>query len=168
MTNHNHRRTFFGTGLVLVPFLAVALLTTTLSSCAETKFPESPPPSPALDALEGWPDEYYWLVQTGVSSRVLGIRERGEGIENALQRVDTILTKVKQQWKSVGKLDTSDELITYFRGHELAPIAQAIEKTLDANKAREPSGEPHAWLQAKAIKDGLIDAHRKIKETVGT
>jgi hypothetical protein len=51
-------------------------------------------------------DTYYRLVETGVASRVMGIRVLGESLESARHRVDTLLSQVKAQWSSVEQLGT--------------------------------------------------------------
>ena len=149
--------------LVLVPCMAVTVVMLTLSAC-ETRFPGSPPPHRLLQELNKWPEPYYWLVETGVSSRVMGIRAPGAGLREALARLDEMLSQVKEQWGVIGALDTAAALIDYLRQHELDPIAAAIETTLTANRAQEPTGEFHRQLQIMAIKRGLISAYEEVKK----
>ena len=71
---------------------------------------------------------------------------------------------VKQKWTEISVIDSSEKLIKYFRENNLSPIAEAIQETLTINLEKEPSGEMHYWLQAKAIKNGIIEAYNKNKE----
>lgn len=154
---------------VILSLITLLVMTAALSSCGkETSFPTDPQAHRLLKEMDKWPDDYYWLVETGVASRVMGIRVRGDSIEESLKRVDKLVSKVKAEWSNIEELDTAVELINYFRGHNLAPIAEAIEKTLSKNQALEPAGEFHTQLQAMAIKRGLISANREVqKELAG-
>ncbi|MCW8822688.1 MAG: hypothetical protein OQK63_01295 [Ignavibacteriaceae bacterium] len=149
--------------LKLVPFLTIVVMML-FSSCTETKFVENPSDHKIIKAMEEWPDEYYWLIKSGVSSRILGIREEGESLESAFIMVDSLMTQVKQKWSEISVIDSSEKLINYLRENKLSPIAEAIQETLTINLEQEPSGEMHYWLQANAIKDGLIGAYNEIKE----
>ena len=104
------------------------------------------------------------MIETGVASRVMGIRASGESIHEALKRVDKLVSQVKKNWSDIEGLDTAVKLIDYFRQHDLEPIAVAIEKTLAQNKALEPAGEFHPQLQARAIKRGLIISYREVEK----
>ena len=154
---------------VIVSLITLVVVATTLSSCGkETIFSNEPAPHPLLKELEKWPDDYYWLIETGVASRVMGIRASGESIEESLKRVDKLVSQVKKNWSNISELDTPANLIDYFRQHNLKPIAEAIEQTLSQNKALEPAGEFHSQLQALAIKRGLISSYREVqKELTG-
>jgi hypothetical protein len=154
---------------VIVSLITLVVVATALLSCGkETTFSPEPAAHRLLNELEKWPDDYYWLIETGVASRVMGIRAGGESIEESLKRVDKLVSQVKADWSNIAKLDTAVKLIDYFRQHNLEPIAEAIEKTLSQNKAREPAGEFHAQLQALAIKRGLISSYREVqKELAG-
>jgi hypothetical protein len=124
-----------------------------LSSCGrETVFPDRPETHRLIDEMREWPDEYYWLVATGVSSQVMGI-----------QSAESLLSRVEVQWPNIENLETAEALITYFNEHDLATIAEAIEKTLSQNSASEPTGESHRQLQADAIKRGLVNAVWEVK-----
>ena len=124
-----------------------------LSSCGrETLFPDRPETHRLISELQAWPDEYYWLVATGVSSRLMG-----------MPSADAVLGLVEEQWPNIENLETAEALITYFNENNLTAIADAIEKTLSQNSATEPTGEPHRKLQADAIKAGLLDAGWKVK-----
>ena len=150
---------------VIVSIITLVMMATTLSSCGkETVFPTEPPEHRLLEELNKWPDKYYWLVETGVASRVMGIRESGDSIDEALERVDELVSKVKADWSHIAKLDTAEKLLNYFRQHDLEPIAEAIEETLSQNKAREPTGEFHPQLQALAIKRGLISSYQEVQK----
>ena len=164
MIDNKYQRNPYNSRLVLAPLLTIVILVMAFSTCQETVFPDNPPSHQIIKAMEEWPDEYYWLVKSGVSSRVLGIRSEGENIEIAIKKVDSLLTLVKQQWTEITTLDSSEKLILYFQDNNLSPVAEVIERTITINAAQEPTGEWHYWLQAKAIKDGLIDAYNKIKE----
>ena len=152
------------------PFLPVFLFVAIVfgcSGCKATKFPENPPPHVLLQALEVWPDDYYWLVETGVSSRVLGLRQPGDSMDDALARVERILEAVKGQWETISRLNTAQAIMDHLKANDLEAVASAIQQSLDANQAQEPGGSTQAFLQAHAIKRGLIGAHRKIKEHRG-
>ena len=96
---------------VIVSLITLVIMVTALSSCGkETKFPTEPPEHRLLDELNKWPDEYYWLVETGVASRVMGIRESGDSIEDALERVNKLVSQVKADWSDIAELDTADKL----------------------------------------------------------
>lgn len=146
--------------------LLVFAMTLFLTHCGwiNSVFSPNPKAHELLKALEKWPNEYYWLIETGVSSRILGIREEGDHIDEARKKVAELLNKVQEQWGGVGILNTSNEITTYFRDHNLVPIAEAIDKTLAANAAHAPNDDEHVWLQARAIKQGLIDAFNKMQE----
>ncbi len=164
MDQHTQRRKLSKILYGFVSFVTLVLVTIVLSSC-ETTFSDKPAAHRLQQALEQWPDEYYWLVETGVSSRVMGIRSRGDSISKALGRIDGLLSKVKEQWDDIGPLDTTEELLDYFRKHDLDPIAKAIESTLSTNQSREPTGEFRQQIQARAIKRGLMFAYREVKRS---
>ena len=153
---------------LLLPFAALLAVILALSSCGlyETIFKPHPKSHRLLEELEKWPHEYYWLIETGVSSRVLGIRSEGDSISDAHKRVDELLTMVKEQWEEIAPLDKPAKLIKYFQDNNLEPIAKAVKETLDANQDSEPEtpGEFHQQLQARAIKQGLIAAYREVKD----
>ena len=152
------------------PFLPVFLLVAIAfgcSGCKATQFPENPPPHALLQALEVWPDDYYWLVETGVSSRVLGLRQPGDSLDEALARVEQMLEAVKGQWETISHLDAAPAIMDHLKAHDLGAVAGAIQQSLDANQAKEPGGSTQTFLQSHAIKQGLIGAYRKIKEHRG-
>lgn len=150
---------------VIVLLIALIVAATSISSCGkETIFPPEPDPHRLLKEIEKWPDEYYWLIESGVASRIMGIRASGESIRESLKRVNKLVSQVKADWPNIAGLDTAAKLIAYFRQHNLEPIAESIEKTLAQNKAREPSGEFHPQLQAQAIKRGLISSYREVQK----
>ncbi len=132
-------------------------------SC-QTEFREAPPAHELLNAIEVWPDDYYWLIQTGVSSRVLGLRQPGESISEALVRLEQQLDAVRDQWANLSGFQSAQAIIEYLNTNDLGDVAGVIGQTLEANAAEVPSGETHAFLQARAIKEGLIDAYQKIKQ----
>ncbi|MBV6506421.1 MAG: hypothetical protein ILNGONEN_01998 [Syntrophorhabdaceae bacterium] len=146
--------------------LLVFAMTLFLTHCGwiNSVFRPNPQAHILLEALEKWPNEYYWLIETGVSSRILGIRAEGDNIDEARKKVAELLKKVQEQWSDIGTQNTSNELTTYFREHNLVPIAEAIDKTLAANAAYAPNDKEYVWLQARAIKQGLIDAFNKMQE----
>ena len=153
---------------VIVSLITLVVVTTAISSCGkETVFPTEPPAHRLLKEMEKWPDEYYWLIETGVASRIMGIRVSGESIQESLQRVDKLVSQVKADWSNIAELDTAAKLIDYLRKHNLEPIAESIEKTLAQNKDREPGGEFHPQLQARAIKRGLISSYREVQKELG-
>lgn len=152
---------------LFLTFLLCAAIVVGCISCKTTTFPVNPPPHELLQAIETWPDEYYWLIETGVSSRVLGLRQPGDSIDAALDRVAQMLDAVKGQWGTISDLNAAQAIIDHLNATNLGELAGAIQQTLDANQAEEPGGNTHAFLQAYAIKQGLIGAHRKIKEHRG-
>jgi hypothetical protein len=152
------------------PFLPVFLcvaIALGCSGCKTTRFSENPPPHVLLQALEVWPDDYYWLVETGVSSRVLGLRQPGDSMDEALARVERMIEAVKGQWETIAGLDTAQAIMAHLTAHDLGAVAGAIQQTLDANRAQEPGGSTQTFLQSHAIKRGLTGAYRKIKEHRG-
>ena len=152
------------------PFLPVFLLVAIAfgcGGCKATQFPENPPPHALLQALEVWPDDYYWLVETGVSSRVLGLRQPGDSLDAALARVEQMLEAVKSQWETISRLNAAQAIMDHLKANDLAAVAGAIQQSLDANQAKEPGGSTQTFLQSHAIKRGLIGAYRKIKEHRG-
>ena len=152
--------------LFLSVFLCVAIALG-YSGCKSTTFPENPPPHVLLQALEEWPDDYYWLVETGVSSRVLGLRQPGDSMDDALRRVERLLDGVKGQWETISHLNAAQAIMDHLNAHDLAAVAGAIQQSLDANQAQEPGGSTQTFLQSHAIKRGLLGAYRKIKEQRG-
>lgn len=137
----------------LVSIIALGFITISLTACGgETLFPKQPEAHRLFDEVHEWPNEYYWLVASGVSSRVMG-----------LGSVDSLLSELEEQWTNIEPLDTAEKLINYCRTHDLAPIAEAIEKTLSQNSDMEPTGESHRQLQADAIKRGLVNAFWEVK-----
>jgi len=137
----------------LVSIVALGFITISLTSCGgETLFPKQPEAHRLFEEVHEWSNEYYWLVASGVSSRVMG-----------LGSVDSLLSEVEEQWTNIEPLGTAGKLINYCRAHDLAPIAEAIEKTLSQNSGMEPTGESHLQLQADAIKRGLVNAFWEVK-----
>ena len=153
MSGHMYDRSLTRMRRGLVSIVALGFIAVSLASCGgETLFPEQPEAHQFFDEVHEWPNEYYWLVASGVSSRVMG-----------LGSVDSLLRDLKEQWTNIEPLDTAEKLINYCRTHDLAPIAEAIEKTLSQNSGMEPSGESHRQLQADAIKRGLLNAFWEVK-----
>jgi hypothetical protein len=151
--------------LFLPCFLGVAMALA-LHGCT-TKFPVHPPEHALLQALEAWPEEYYWLLETGVSSRVLGLRQPGDSLPQALSRVEQTLEAVRAQWDTLAALNSAVAIMDHLKANALEPVAGAIQQTLEANQAREPDRHMHEFLQAYAIKQGLVDAYRKFKQQRG-
>ena len=150
--------------LRLAIFALLALGPGLLSSCQETSLPPQPPPNPNPEQCRQWPAPYYCLVETGVSSRVLGLRSPGESSAEARSKVGQLLGEVEEQWDNIAPLETAETLITYCRTQNLLPLAEAIEQTLTHNKTQEPpGGARHSQLQAMAIRAGLIYAYRQVK-----
>lgn len=150
---------------VIVFLITLVVVTTAISSCGkETVFSTDPEAHRLLREMAKWPDDYYWLIETGVASRIMGIRASGESIQESLKRVDKLVSHVKANWSDIAELDTAGKLMDYFRQHNLEPIAESIEKTLSKNKALEPAGEFHSQLQALAIKRGLISSYREVQK----
>jgi hypothetical protein len=149
--------------------LLVLLLVISAFGCSgcQTTLQKDPAPHELLAAVEGWPDEYYWLVETGVSSRVLGLRQPGERLEDALVRVERMLDMVRGQWQTIAGLPSAQAIMDHLKAHNLVEVAGAIQQSLDANQATAPGGHTHTFLQARAVKQGLIGAYRKIKELRG-
>jgi hypothetical protein len=159
MIQSKFRRHSYNQSLKLIPFLTVVVMMF-LSSCIETRFLEYPESHRLLNEIQKWPDEYYWNIETGVFSRVLG--------NSTVEQSKSLLTQMVQDWDAIVVLDTSEKLINYFQEHNLFPIAEAIQETLIANAEQESTGELNSWLQAKAIKVGLINAYDEImKNTSG-
>lgn len=147
--------------LFLTFVLSVAILFGGMS--CRTSFQENPPPHEMVKTIEAWPHEYYWLVETGVSSRVLGLREPGESSDEARRRVEQRLDTVKAQWGTLSNLGSAQAIMDYLDANNLGDVAEAIRQTLEANRAQAPSGDSHATLQASAAKQGLVDAYQKVK-----
>ena len=140
--------------ITLIIFFTLVSMATALTSCGgETVFPKQPEAHRLFNEVREWPDPYYWLVAAGVSSRVMG-----------LGSADKLLGEFKEQWTRIEALDSAEELINYFGEHDLAPIAEAIEKTLSQNRDSEPTGESHIQLQADAIKRGLTYAFWEVED----
>lgn len=145
--------------LHVLSLLAVFML---ISFSCETVLSDNPPPHRILHELEQWPDDYYWLLEAGVSSRVLGTRMPGESLQEARQRLTGLLGQVKQQWAAIGALHTAPAVLDYLRKHDLEPLASAVEATLTQTQSHAPAAGINMQLQAMAIKRGLIFAHREI------
>lgn len=150
-------------------FLTFVLSVVILLGCmsCQTSFQKNPPAHEMTKTIEVWPDAYYWLVETGVSSRVLGLREPGERADEARRRVEQRLDTVKAQWGTLSGLDSAQAIIDHLNASHLGDVAGAIRQTLDANRAQAPGGDAHAMLQASAIKQGLVDAYQKINKPTG-
>ena len=153
---HSARRLTI-TGMLLI------LAAVVLVSCGkETTFARDPGEHRLTQEQKKWPDKYYALVEAGVSSRVMGIRSPGDSLASARTKMTELLSRMKAQWGSMDSLSTAEALIAYCRAHDLTPIAAAIEQTLVANTAQEPTGAQHLQLQASAIKEGLAFAHQQV------
>lgn len=145
------------TGMVLI------LAAVVLVSCGkETTFARDPGEHRLTQEQKQWPDKYYALVEAGVSSRLMGMRSPGDSLARARSKITELLNRMQAQWSSIDSLGTAEALVAYCRAHELTPIAAAIEQTLVANKAQEPTGAQHLPLQASAIKEGLAFAHKQV------
>jgi hypothetical protein len=151
--------------LFLTLLLAVVILLGCLS--CQTTFKENPPEHEMIKTIEVWPHEYYWLVETGVSSRVLGLHQPGEGEAEARRRVKQRLDMVNAQWGTLSGLDSAQAIIDHLEAHHLEDVAGAIRQTLDANQAQAPSGGSHMTLQASAIKQGLVEAYQRVNPPTG-
>jgi hypothetical protein len=88
-------------------------------------------------------------------------------MDEALARVERLLEAVKGQWQTISRLDAAPAIMDHLKAHDLEVVAGAIQQTLDANQAQEPGGSTQTFLQAHAVKRGLIGAYRKIKEHRG-
>ncbi len=153
MSHYPPDRNLFKIWCLWVFIISFSFLMMGLLSCGrETVFPDRPETHRLINELREWPDEYYWLVATGVSSRVMG-----------MPSAEAHLGRVEEQWPNIENLETAEALITYFHQNDLATIAEAIEKTLLQNNASEPTGESHRRLQADAIKRGLVNAVWEVK-----
>jgi hypothetical protein len=137
----------------LIASVTLVSMAIALSTCGRaTVFPREPEAHRLFEEVQEWPDEYYYLVASGVSSRIMGLRSAEE-----------LLGELKNQWANIEVLGTVDKLINYFRAHDLVPIAEAIERTLSKNRAAEPVSESHKKLQADAVKRGLCYAFWEVK-----
>lgn len=109
------------------------------------------------------PEAYYQRVETGVTSRVLGIRNPGDSLEEARQRLDTLLRQMRAEWHRVTPLNSVADILAVYRAQpQLVPLADAIAQTLAANQAQEPAGPQHSARQATAVKQGLAAAYQQI------
>jgi hypothetical protein len=79
-----------------------------------------------------------------------------------------MLDAVELLWGTLSGLQSAQAIVDYLNVNNLKEVADAIQQTLVANQAKEPSTNTHAVLQAHAIKQGLIGAHRKIKKRRGS
>ncbi len=138
---------------VPISLATLVLLMLALSSCA-TQFPEEPPAHPITRKIQEAGGPYYFSVQQGVFSRVVAIQP--EDLMRAL------LSAVEAQWGDIDALDTSGALISYFRAHGLAPIAERIDETISKNAQTRPLDFDHR-LEARAIKQGLVNAFYEVK-----
>ena len=109
--------------------------------------------------------EYYWLVKTGVSSRILGLQFADPNlpfatqIEENREEIGRLLGVVKQHWEDISEQPDAERLIDFLHANRMKPIAGAIEKTLEANADQEPTTqEEHEHIQVDAIRRGLVDA----------
>lgn len=146
--------------IVSIVWLLAAVV---LVSCGkETIFARDPGEHRLTQERQQWPDAYYALVEAGVSSRVMGIRAPGDTLASARTKITALLHRMKAQWHQMDSLSVAEALVAHCRAHELTPIAEAIEQTLMANKAQEPTGTPHLQLQVSAIKAGLAFAYHQV------
>lgn len=120
-----------------------------LAACSTTKFPENPEAHRLYEELQAAPDEYYFLVRTGVRSRVMGLDEAA---------ARAALDAVAARWDAVDPLMTTDALLAFLRTNDLAILVPPIEETLAQNAASRPAGGADARLEAAAVKQGLIEA----------
>ncbi len=145
------------TGILLI------LAAVVLVSCGkETTFARDPGEHRLTQEQKKWPDTYYALVEAGVSSRVMGMRSPGDSLASARTKITELLNRMKAQWSSMDNLSTAEMLVADCRAHDLTPIAEAIEQTLVANKAQEPTGTQHLQLQASAVKEGLAFTYKQV------
>ena len=157
MPTHTSHRMPSAAHASLVSVVTLVLLTVALSACATvTKFPENPEEHPLLKRLQEWPHPYYFMVERGVFSRLVGLQPE------ALMR--TLLSAVEARWPDISRLQTPDALMTYFRTTGLAPIAERLEVTLASNAANRPS-DGDSRLEAEAIKKGLVAAFYEARQT---
>ncbi len=97
MSHHMSYGNLFRTWNLRVVIISFCLLMIGLSSCGhETVFPDRPETHRLISELQEWPDQYYWLVATGVSSRVM-----------VIPSADALLSQVEEQWPSIKNLETT-------------------------------------------------------------
>ena len=143
----------------IIPLIVFIL---NLTGCTKTtKFKENPDEHRLGKTIKEWPNEYYWLVETGISSRILGILTTSGDVQEQMAFVKDI----KNHLQGTRNFDDTDRLITHFRENNIEPVADAIEKTLSANAGREPSGEDHGKLQVKAVTQGLTKAMDQLEQS---
>ncbi len=136
--------------------LLAALLALSLPACQSTRFPEDPAAHPLWEELQEAPDEYYFLVRTGVRSRVLGLQPEA--------RMHALLRRVRAQWAAIDRQETPEALVDYLYANELAPLARRVEATLEANAGSLPPSGAEPRLAAGALKVGLLEAHQEAQQ----
>ncbi len=141
-----------------VPWRAAVLLFVVVSTadCRSTHFPEDPAAHPLWEELQDAPHEYYFLVRTGVRSRILGI------LPDEKRRQQ--LTRIKRRWPSIDRWETTPALLDYLRSHGLSPVAERVEATLTANAPNAPPGGIEEQLEAGAVKIGLLQAYHAARQ----
>ncbi len=125
-----------------------------LGACSTTKFPENPEAHRLYEELEAAPDEYYFLIRTGVRSRVLGLAE---------DTARAALGAIEARWDEIDPLSTTDALLGYLQTNGPQALAAPIEETLAQNAGSRPDGGADAALEAGAVKQGLIEAFYEIE-----
>lgn len=131
--------------------MVVLVLAGCTMGCRSTRFPEDPEAHPLYEELQDAPHRYYFLVRTGVRSRLLGILPD--------KRRQRQLLRIKRQWAAIDRWQTAEALLDYFRTHGLTPTAKRVAATLEANAANAPPGGAREHLEAGAIKIGLLQAY---------
>ncbi len=136
--------------------LALVALMLSPAACRSTRFPDDPAAHPLWEELQAAPYEYYFLVRTGVRSRVLGILPEAE--------MRRLLDQVRRQWTALDRWERADAILTHLRTHGLEPIAERVEATLEANAANAPPDGADERLEAGAVKVGLLEALERIDD----
>lgn len=131
--------------------MVVLVLVVCAAGCRSTRFPEDPEAHPLYEELQAAPHRYYFLVRTGVCSRLLGL------LPDEKRRQQ--LMRIKRRWAAVDRWQTAEALLDYFRAHGLTPTAKRVAVTLEANAPNAPPGGARKRLEAGAIKVGLLQAY---------
>lgn len=128
----------------------LALVLLHAAGCRSTRFPETPAEHPLWAELQEASDPYYFLVRTGLRSRVLGIQPEAE--------MRRLLDAVRAEWPGIDRQPTAAGVAAYLTGRGLTPVALRVTETLDANAAERPA-DFDAALEAAAVKVALLGAY---------